>query len=182
MLADDLLYLRKLEEGDLERTWHWINDPGIFLKIGSRVPISRKEQKAWFDQLSASKEKIVLAICLRESDLHIGNVSLDSIDDRNRAARLSIFLGEAQRRRASLGSRALSLVIYYAFNFLNLNRIWCKATAGDPGIVRFYESFGFRQEGVMRQHEFVDGSYVDKIIFGLIRAEWAPRSLLAGDI
>lgn len=177
MLSDDLIYLRKLEATDLERTWVWINDPGVYLKIGSQVPISRSAQQQWFARVEQSSDKIILAICLKEGDVHVGNVSLDSIEDRHRTARLSIFVGDHAQRGKSIGSRAIRLLARYAFDFLNLNRIWCKATAGDDRIVRFYESLGFVQEGIMRRHEYIDGRYVDKLIFGLLKDEWPRRAL-----
>ena len=172
MLSDDLIYLRKLESTDLDQTWTWINDPGIYLKIGSQVPISKSAQQNWFERVDQSSDKIILAICLKEGDVHVGNVSLDSIENRHRTARLSIFIGDAAQRGKSLGTRALKLLANYAFDFLNLNKIWCKATAGDEQIVRFYEKLGFRMEGVLRRHEFIDGQYRDKMIFGLLRDEF----------
>lgn len=174
MLSDDLIYLRKLAPTDLDRTWVWINDPQVYLKIGSHVPISKSAQQKWFERVDQSSDKIILAICLKEGDVHVGNVSLDSIENRHRTARLSIFIGDAGQRGKSLGTRALKLLANYAFNFLNLNKVWCKATAGDEQIVRFYENLGFKIEGVMRQHEFIDGHYSDKIIFGLLRDETLP--------
>ncbi len=175
MLSDDLIYLRKLEASDLDRTWIWINDPAVYLKIGSLVPVSKSAQLKWFERTDQSAEKIIFAICLKEDNTHVGNVSLDSIETRHRTARLSIFIGDTAQRGQSIGSRAIRLLADYAFAFLNLNRVWCKATAGDERIVRFYEHLGFRIEGVMRQHEFIDGQYVDKAIFGLLRDEFLQK-------
>lgn len=171
MLSDDLIYLRKLESTDLDRTWIWINDPGVYLKIGSQVPVSKSAQLKWFERADQSTDKIILAICLKENDVHVGNVSLDSIESRHRTARLSIFVGDTEQRGKSIGSRSIRLLANYAFSFLNMNKVWCKATSGNDQIVHFYENLGFKIEGVMRQHEFVDGRYVDKMIFGLLRNE-----------
>jgi RimJ/RimL family protein N-acetyltransferase len=178
MLSDGLVHLRKLESTDLERTWHWINRPDVYLKIGSQVPVSHSAQQKWFERTDAAQDKIVMAVCLDEGAVHVGNVSLDSIEPRHRTARLSIFIGEADERGRALGSRALRLLAHHAFDHLNLNRIWCKAAADDERIERFYQRLGFRKEGVLRQHEFVDGHYVDKAIYGLLRDEFEqpPRT------
>jgi RimJ/RimL family protein N-acetyltransferase len=172
MLMDDLIYLRKLEVSDLDRTWVWINDPAVYLKIGTRVPVSRTAQSKWFESADASSDKLVFAVCLKEGDTHVGNVSLDSIEARHRTARLSIFIGDAAQRGRSIGSRAITALAEYAFDFLNLNRVWCKVTSGDARVAGFYERLGFKLEGVMRQHEFVSGEYADKMIFGLLRDEF----------
>lgn len=175
MLSDDLIHLRRLEASDLERTWHWINDPSVYLKIGSQVPVSKTAQQKWFERADQTSDKIIFAVCLLEGGSHVGNVSLDSIELRHRTARLSVFIGDPEQRGKSLGSRAVTLLARYAFDFLNLNRVWCKTTVGDEQVERFYRNLGFTREGVMRQHEFVDGAYVDKAIFGLLRGELCRR-------
>jgi RimJ/RimL family protein N-acetyltransferase len=174
MLSDEIIYLRRLEAADLERTWAWINDPDIYLKIGSQIPVSKTAQQKWFEEIDRSKEKIILAICLKEGSVHVGNVSLDRIETRHRTARLSIFLGDPAQRGRSIGTRSIKILADYAFNFLNLNKIWCKATAGDDKIEQFYEGLGFKIEGIFRQHEFIEGRYVDKLIFGLLKDEFSP--------
>ena len=169
MLSDDLIYLRKLEESDLDRTWEWINDPDIFNAIGVHVPVSKAAQKRWFAELDASSLKIVFAICLKEQDKHIGNVSLDLIDYRHRNARLSIFVADPELRGGNVGTRAIRLLIEYAFDFLNLHRLYCKTTAGNEKILNFYKKLGFKIEGQLREHEYIKGQYVDKVMLGLLK-------------
>lgn len=176
MLGDGFVYLRKLEQTDLERTLVWINRPDVYLKIGSQVPVSRSAQQQWFQRTDAAADKVVFAVCLAEDEQHIGNVSLDSIEQRHRTARLSIFIGEAAHRGQSIGSRAMRLLAAYAFDFLNLQRLWCKTTAGDGAVEKFYLGLGFRAEGVLRRHEFIDGQYVDKTVYGLLREEFVQQA------
>jgi len=170
MLSDDLIYLRKLEATDLDRTWVWVNDPDIAEKIGTPIPVSKSEQLRWFERTDQAKDKIVFALCLRDGDTHIGNLSLDNIEPRHRTARLSIFIADPSLRGQSLGSRAIRLLTDYAFGYLNLNKVWCKTTGDDDGTLKFYERLGFRVEGVLRMHEFVAGRYVDKVILAFFRS------------
>lgn len=176
MLSDDVIYLRKLEESDLDRTWKWMNDPEIFFAIGVDIPISKTAQKQWFTELDRSNSKIVFAICMHEGDIHVGNVSLDSIHRRHRSARLSIFVAEPATRGKSIGTRAMRLLIEYAFEFLNLHRLYCKTTAGNPAVLEFYKKLGFQVEGQLREHEYIQGRYVDKIMLGLLRDDLAQTS------
>lgn len=169
MLSDDLIYLRKIEETDLARTWKWINDPDIFLTIGVHVPVSMTAQRRWFEDLDKSQSKIVFAICLEDQDTHVGNISLDLIDYRHRNARISIFVADPDRRGENIGTRAMKLLLEYAFNFLNLHRLYCKTTSGNVGAVNFYKNLGFEEEGILREHEYINGRYEDKIMLGLVR-------------
>lgn len=168
-LSDCVVFLRKLEEADLDRCWKWISDPEVFVTMGVCGPVTKTAQKRWFDELDRSRTKIVFAICLCEGEKHVGNVSLDMIDYRHRNARVAICIPDAALRGQGIGTRAMRLVQGYAFNFLNLHRLYCKTTAGNEPVVRFYQRLGFVIEGCLRQHEFVRGRYVDKLILGAVR-------------
>ena len=173
MLKDDLIYLRKLESLDLDRTWEWINTPEIFLVLGVTAPITKSAQQRWFENLDQSDDRIVFAICLHEENEHIGNISLDSIDWRHRNARLAIFIADKSYHGKGIGSRAVNLLLKYAFNYYNLHRIYLKIDAErEKELFKFYGRFGFRKEGYLVEHEYKNGQYIDKIIYGLIRNNW----------
>lgn len=176
MLRDDILYLRKLEASDLDRTWSWMNTPEIFMIMGVYAPISKTGQLRWFEQLDKTENKIVFAICTVDDDIHIGNVSLDKIDYRHRHARLSIFLADPAMRGQGHGKRALTLLLEYAFHFLNLHRVYAKMNSDRDNILKFYENLGFQPEGKMRQHEFINGTYIDKLIVSMLCHEWIEQN------
>lgn len=169
MLIGKNVFLRKLEKGDLERTWVWLHMQDVYDKIGVSVPFSHSQQEAWFEKTDKATDKFVFAVCRCNDSLHLGNVSIDSIDSKHRNARLSIFLADSESRGKGYGSEALNLLIEYAFDFLNLHKVWVKMDTDDPRVVRFYEKCGFIQEGVLKQHEFKNGKYIDKILFAKIR-------------
>ncbi|HBO44791.1 MAG TPA: hypothetical protein DD670_12850 [Planctomycetaceae bacterium] len=169
MLRSERVYLRRLERTDLERTWTWMHRPDIYEKIGVQVPFSTSQQSVWFENMERTENKLVFAVCLCENDEHVGNVSLDMIDQRHRNARLSVFIADPAQRGHGIGSEALRLLVKYAFDFLNLHKVWCKANAADQRVLQFYERAGFRKEGTLVEHEFHEGKYIDKCVFGIIR-------------
>ena len=175
MLGDSSVYLRRLEATDLDRTWEWINTPEIYLAIGTNAPVSKTAQVRWFEALDRASDKIVFAVCLRDDNRHIGNISLDSIELRHRHARLSIFLADSTCRGKGFGTRAMTLLLNYAFGLLNLHRVFLKVSAERADAVRFYQRIGFRTEGLLREHEFLNGRYSDKQMLGILRSEWETR-------
>ncbi|HEO70780.1 MAG TPA: N-acetyltransferase [Candidatus Hydrogenedentes bacterium] len=175
MLSDDVIYLRKLEREDLEQTYEWFNTPYVYLIMGVESPVSRASQARWFDAMEADPTKIVFALCLQEGHRHVGNVSLDHIDRRHRNARISIFIGEKEFQGIGLGSRAMRLLVQYAFDYLNLHKLWSKARADDEELDRWYERLGFQCEGRQREQEFLEGRYVDKNLWGLLRSDFNAK-------
>jgi RimJ/RimL family protein N-acetyltransferase len=169
VLQGQCVYLRRLERGDLDRTWEWLHRPDVYERLGVAVPFSHTGQEAWFQGLEQSRDKLVFAVCRTGDNGHIGNVSLDSIDLRHRNARLSVFIASDALRGKGYGSDALRVLVRYAFEYLNLHRLWCKSDADSPDIARFYERAGFLREGTLREHEFHRGAYVDKALWGIVR-------------
>ena len=159
------IFLRSLEEGDLSRTHEWLHRPELSEIMGVKVPFSMQSQMVWFDKLKNQDNKYVFAVCLQSSSEHIGNVSID-IDWVNRNGRLSIFLAGKSDRDRGLGTLAMRALISFAFDKLGLHRVWLKATADKPQLLRFYTKYGFRIEGRLVEHEFKGGRFVDKLIFG----------------
>jgi RimJ/RimL family protein N-acetyltransferase len=168
MLKGKNCFLRVLEEEDLDRTHQWLNTIEIMEAISINLPTSKMKQKKWFERLISDNTKVVFAICLNDSGEHIGNVSLSEIDFINRNARFSIFIHSGKARGKGIGTEATNLTLQYGFNYLNLHKIYLKTTSDNIGAMKMYENIGFIQEGILKEHEFKNGKYVDKILYGII--------------
>lgn len=172
MLRANKVYLRRLEETDLPTTLKWINDPEIMVVMGVRGPRSSQEQREWYDKIASSSTNIVFAICLITDDRYIGNVSLFAIDPFDRNAGITVFIGEEKDRGHGYGYEAVELVIEYGFAYLNLNKIHCRSNVDKLPALRIYERLGFAREGLLRQHSFQYGEYVDKVVLGILKDEY----------
>jgi [ribosomal protein S5]-alanine N-acetyltransferase len=95
----------------------------------------------------------------------------NDIDDKNRHAMFGIFVGAAEARGKGYGTAATAMVVRYAFNTLNLNRVWLHVYEDNKPGIRVYEKVGFRKEGVLRQDNFRRGRYRDTIVMGILRAD-----------
>jgi RimJ/RimL family protein N-acetyltransferase len=175
MLRGATCYLRKLEAGDLHRTLAWVNRPDIASAIGLKTPITEADQADWFEQTNCARDKIVFAICLDGTDRHVGNASLGPIDESHRHARLSIFIADLTDRGKGIGSGAIDHMLGYAFDVLKLHRVYLKTDAESDALARFYRRLGFAPEGRLREHERLDGKFVDKALFGILESEWRAR-------
>lgn len=174
MFKSENVYIRRLEKTDLRQTLKWINEPELMTIMGFKGPKNKAEQDEWFLELNKYDTKVVFAICLNKGNKHIGNVSLYSIDLINRNAGLSVFIADQNNRHKGYGTEALKLLLDYAFNHINLIRVYLKTSADYTGAVKMYQSLGFKKEGIMRCHEFRNGEYINKIIFGLLKDEYIP--------
>lgn len=71
------------------------------------------------------------------------------------------------------GSKAIKLVLGYAFGAMQLHRISVRVLAYNDRAIRAYEKCGFVPEGRERETAFVDGHWYDDIIMGVLAHEFA---------
>lgn len=122
--------------------------------------------------------QLIWAVISLETDEHIGNVTLKSINWINHSAEFSCVFGEKKYWGKGYATEALSLLIDHGFNKLNLHRIWTGTAATNIGMIRVAKKLGMIKEGAFREATFLQGRYVDILTFGLLRSEWNERHLL----
>ena len=109
--------------------------------------------------------------------MHFGRELLPSAEFRAEADRHSgfgIVIGDKESWDKGYGTEATTLLVRYAFETLNLNRVWLHVFEENARAVRAYEKAGFRREGLLRQDHYRDGRYHNTIVMGLLRDEWKP--------
>ena len=169
------VYLRALESSDLDNTHRWHNDRELFESlVGSYRFVSRDAEEKWLRNLTEySEHQVNLAICVKESSTHIGNLYLKDINWIARRAELHIFIGDREHRGKGYGQSAVRLVIDHAFGDLGLLRLFLQVLENNHAAVRVYEKCGFRLEGKLIKHAYKDGRFCDVLLMGLCAADLA---------
>jgi ribosomal-protein-alanine N-acetyltransferase len=67
---------------------------------------------------------------------------------------------------------ALSNIIHFAFTSMEINKIEAKIEPENKSSIRLLEKLNFSKEGVLRQHEFENGKYVDLAILSILKSEY----------
>lgn len=104
--------------------------------------------------------------------IHIGNVSLQSIDYINRTGEFAVVIGEKDYWNQGYTTEAARFLFSHAFDKLNLHRIWLGAAATNIGMRKVAEKLHMYEEGRRRKAVFLEGEYQDVIRYGLLREEW----------
>jgi len=173
MLAGRLARLRPLRAADRATSVRWRNDPDIRDNVlGYRFPITEAMEADWVGAVlkDQSRTRVVLAIEDKADDALVGFVYLNNIDWFARNAEFGILIGERNRHGKGLAKEALGLVAGYAFETLNLHKLYLRVVAFNKRALALYRAFGFVEEGVQRQQAFVRGRYYDVVLMGLIRS------------
>jgi len=130
--------------------------------------------EAYFDEIESSDRTLVWAVIVRDGDMHVGNISLQNIDWRTRAAEFAILLGHSKGRGMGYGYEASKLLFNHGFVKLGLNRIYCGTSANNTAMQKLAAKLGMSQEGRRRSAVYEGGNYVDVIEYGLLKEEYEP--------
>jgi len=101
----------------------------------------------------------------------IGMLTVDTFPNRPRrrhVGRIGISVSDEWQGKG-VGKALMQAGIDLADKWLNLTRLELEVYADNESAIRLYEQFGFEREGVLRQHAFRDGRYVDSIMMARLR-------------
>jgi RimJ/RimL family protein N-acetyltransferase len=101
-----------------------------------------------------------------------GAVALWGIDAHNRMAHIGIELRPAFRGRG-LGADAVRVVCRYGFALRGLHRLQLETLADNHAMIAVAEKLGFAREGVTRGSSWMNGRFMDDVIFGLLAEEFS---------
>lgn len=151
-----MIRLRKLQEKDIEGMLEWMHNPRIncFFRFDAA---NMNYEKALEFVSKESTENRHFAI-VDEQDEYIGTISLKEIDFQHRKAEYAISMRE-KWHGTGVAKEATEMLLSYAFEELNLHRIYLNVLSDNIRAIKFYEKCGFHFEG-----EFKDDL--------LLRDEW----------
>jgi len=171
-LAGKKVYLRPLEPSDAPRMVGWMNDPDVRRTLGIARPLSEQSEQDFIDKVTRNPNEVGFAIVARRDDRFIGTAGLMQIDWFARLAGFGISIGDTSRWGLGYGTETTRLVTDYAFDTLNLNRVWLHVYDINPAGIRVYERVGYRREGLLRQGAYRDGAYRDVLAMAILREDW----------
>ena len=171
MIIGQKTRLRAIERSDIPTFLRWFNDPEVRQYLSMYLPLSEAQEERWFERQLEDDSSHVFAIETADG-VHIGNVGLHDIDWKNRRALCGIVIGEKEYWNRGYGSDALRTLLRFAFEELNLHRVFLHVFDFNERAIRCYEKVGFRHEGRLRQARFTEGRYVDELVMAVLREEW----------
>lgn len=177
-LVGKRLYLRPLLKSDItERYLSWLNDAEVTRYIETGLfPVTKKDLEEFYKKIKVSKTDIMFAIIDKKHDLHIGNIKLGGINWVHRFADLGIMIGDKAYWGRGYGEEACRLLLGYAFNRLNLNKVTLGTYATNLAALKTFKKVGFKIEGRIKKLLSIDGKYVDHVLMGILHSEYNKKA------
>lgn len=181
VLERDGLVLRQIDMQDGDR-WHQRLNDAEGLALSGDLPLESREAVDGLiaDVRHAFVDKVRLrwAIVPPGETASVGSIGFEPMEEDTREMALGISIGRAWWNQG-WGSRAVELVLDYAFGPLGLEKVTAEIWSENPRSRRVAERIGFRHVRRSLAHEEYRGEARDVDIFELTAAEW-PGSSVAG--
>ncbi len=165
-------YLSPISIDDAEKYCEWLNDFEVSINLLTfSQQLSLEWEKSILQDMIKNKSQ-TFAIIKVESDQLIGNCSIFGINQLNRKAEVGIFIGDKKNWNKGYGTEALSLLVDYGFNILNLNSLMLEVFSYNKRAVQSYKKVGFQEIGRRREAIIRVGKKYDEVLMDILAKDF----------
>jgi diamine N-acetyltransferase len=173
-LKGEFVDLRLLQNTDAEVTLRWRT--GNRASLMNPGAVTLEQQAVWIFSWSAFEFNFFLSM---KKGCPIGMLSLISVDHRHRRGEVARFLiGDQQAVQGIPAAvEAMFLLYKFAFDELNLQRLFGVVVSGNPLMLKWHRYMGLTEEGRLKRHYFMDQQFQDGICVALLVEEYRKKTL-----
>ncbi|WHH58339.1 UDP-4-amino-4,6-dideoxy-N-acetyl-beta-L-altrosamine N-acetyltransferase [Petroclostridium sp. X23] len=172
MMQGILVDLTPLSKEYIDVIRNWRNSPDVYRYLFSHYFITPEQQQSWYENLLRDKSKLYMMVIEKKDMKPVGLVWLNNIDNLHRTAEWGFFMGSKEGRNAGYAVEAEYLLIKYAFEYLNLHRLYGHVFTFNKKVISMHKRFGFQLEGILREHVYHEGEYKNVAVVGLLKQEY----------
>ena len=172
-----------IQPKEIEIIRKWRNEQMAILR--QRKIISKQDQidyykKVIWSQLDKDYPEIIL-LSIFQNEKFVAYGGLVNISWENKRAEVS-FVSETniasnEKHYHNLFSQYLSLIKYFGFSELGLNRLFTETFDIRPKHILTLEKSGFILEGIMKSHVIINGINTNSLIHGILKEDYIKKSL-----
>ncbi len=116
-------------------------------------------------------EKKGLELAIWYQNKLVGCIGLHALSSSNRRASIGYWLDKDYQGKGIM-TQSVKALMNYCYTELGLNRLAIEAATENQSSYAIAERLGFTKEGILRQFEFVNGHFLDYILYSMLKSEW----------
>ena len=172
------LELRPLTLHDAEAMFAYRSDPSV-AKYQGWKPESVEQTREFINTLSGVEADtpgtwFQLGLVHRASGVLIGDCGLHFLEDDRRQSEIGITLSPSHQRHG-YALEAVRAVLEYLFTGLGKHRVFASMDPRNTAVIELFKRVGMRQEAHLVESLWLNGEWVDDVIFAILEREWRSR-------
>ncbi len=182
MIRGKYVVLKEMEEKYAEILQKWYLDRDFRRSYDAYSSVSMenilKDIRESGNLEDPATDKVYYLVASKKEENPIGVGCIRNIDRQNGNAELVLGIGEKDKRLAGYGVDLMIALLDIVFYQLNFEKAYLRISDNNKLGLKSALSFGFKSEGTLRKHRFVDGQYEDLHILGMIKSEYEELPLI----
>lgn len=179
-LADGVVRVRELKGSDADAYFRAFDeDPTLARDLGGPGPPDMRAARGVIARhRDVARQGVAIELAVEEAAAGprlAGAVMLHHVEWDARRAEIGFWLARPARGRG-LATRAVGLVVGWAFESVGLERVELSSVVTNAPARALAERLGFTYEGTLRERDVEFGRRVDVAWYGLLRREWRELS------
>lgn len=175
LIDTERLILRPFQYTDDEDMLaNWIGDSAIQSLISEPVYTTKEEVKElldkWIDQYE-KQDYYRWAVIEKESGICMGQIAIFLVDNKNHFCEIEYALGSRFHRRG-YATEAVKAILEFSFNKVNFHKVQVCHKDGNVASQGVIRKCGFTFEGTLRDFFFMDGKYVSRLYYSMLKSEY----------
>jgi len=161
-LKTDTLYLRAVENSDLDFLYALENDVSVWRVSNTIAPFSKEVIAQYLEQATLdiyTTKQLRFVICTPKEE-RIGVIDLFDFDPIHRRAGIGIIILPPYQRQ-KFASEALKLLLNYCFHYLLLHQVYCSVAADNVASIGLFQKHDFRIIGKRKQWLKTSTGWID---------------------
>ena len=153
---------------------YWIADEKIQSLYSEPVYSTKKAVKELLDKYINSyeqKDYYRWAVIEKKSGECIGQIAYFLVDNKNNFAEIEYCIGSDFQCRG-FATEATKAIIAYGFDKINLHKVQICTKTINNASKRVIEKCGFTYEGTLRDFFYMNGNYVGRLYFSMLKSEF----------
>ncbi len=173
--------IKKRKDGDIELRRIAPKHAAALFALVDQNRTRLREWLPWVDKTKTTEDVLAfIKKTKKKGEIHhvifknqtlVGIIGLHHIDHDNRKAIIGYWLAKEVEGQGIM-TRAVRLVLQYAFNELKLHRVTIDCATGNAKSCAIPERLGFTREGQMRDSEWLYDHFVDLKRYSILEHEF----------
>lgn len=148
------------------------NDPDVRDAMFMYFPLTLEDTENKIEAMVKEEKAVNLMIVDKETKTTVGHIALVRPDWVSRMMTFYIVLLDKTVWGKGLGTEATRMMVDYAFNMLNMNRVQLHVNAENEPAKAVYKKIGFKHEGTLRQAMYKNNKYYDFWLMSILAEEY----------
>jgi len=145
------------------------NTPDVRRNMYDSHVIDQPSHLAWCDRMATCRTDHIFGVA--DADVIVGQFGLRAISWEDRRCDWAFFIAEGLRGRG-LGGAIERTVLRHVFNDLGFQKLNCEVIEFNAAVIEMHKRFGFRVEGIRRQHVLRENKAFDVVCMGMLCDEF----------